>query len=742
MRYITLILCQLLILSGYGQKIEGKITDLSGRAIGEVTVRWKNNNLNTESDSLGNFTIERVDTLSKVLLFEKIGYYSDALDVGNRTYWNIQMLEDNTLATINIQSKSSATKFVNDVAKVEQLGVREIQRAACCSLAGCFSTNSNVDANTTNIVTDAKELRILGLAGVYNQILVEGMPLVQGLSLPYGPGSFPGTMIEKIFVSKGSNSVLQGFESISGQINIDFHNVETAPKYFFNAFANSFGESQYNANYMAKLKSGSNLFTAHYTSPATDIDQDKDGFRDLVKTKRFSVFNRYKYEHPINTKFTTTLGVRYLNEERNGGQIAFDPKTDLGSHDIYGQYVKINHLEAYSKSNYELSTRTSFIFLSSAFNQSQNANFGVKTYDARQFNSTSALYLDHYYGESLHNVKWGLSHRHNRLREVLDTISYLPNAYIGTVNTDYDVPGLFVENKLNLNKLTILSGIRLDRFKNIGWRWTPRLLLRFAISDQDDVRFSVGKGFRMVHLFSENQNLLASNRALSLNTHPDPEEAWNMGINFVKTFTTKVAKITLSGDYYTTVFQSQIFPDYEKVFNSIVVDNYKGKSLSNSFQIENKWEFNEQFDIKIAYNYLDVFRKEGTEKIVLPFVSKHKWIANGSYSTPNDQWQCDVNFRWYGGKVLPDTKLLPEPYRQPSLSPAYSTTNIQITYRNKNYQVYGGIENLFDFRQNFPIVGYEQPFGIYFDPSFNWGPTKGREYFLGIRYSIKQKHEL
>ncbi|MBK8348550.1 MAG: TonB-dependent receptor plug domain-containing protein [Saprospiraceae bacterium] len=182
------------------------------------------------TDSTGSFSIEDKQEGDRMLILSYIGFTTEKLDVKAIKHWEVQLIEDATLAEVNIIAKGSATRFAEDVAKVEVLGVREIQRAACCSLAGCFSTNSNVDANVTNVVTDAKELRILGLSGVYNQVLVDGLPLIQGLAYPYGPNSYPGTMIEKIFVTKGANSVLQGFESISGQINMEFHQPETAPQ--------------------------------------------------------------------------------------------------------------------------------------------------------------------------------------------------------------------------------------------------------------------------------------------------------------------------------------------------------------------------------------------------------------------------------------------------------------------------------------------------------------------------------
>ena len=325
------------------------------------------------TDSTGNFRIADKQDGNRVLIISYIGFTTEKIDVKAITLWEVQLIEDATLAEVTVAAKGSATRFANDVAKVEVLGIREIQRAACCSLEGCFSTNSNVDANVTNVVTDAKELRILGLSGVYNQVLVDGLPLIQGLAYPYGPNSYPETMIEKIFVTKGANSVLQGFESISGQINMEFHQPETAPKLFLNAFANSFGETQYNANYMVKKPTWNNLTIAHLTLPATNFDRDKDGFKDIVRTNRVSFYNPWAYDNPDKPKWRTYFAARFLNENREGGLTSFDHDIHKGTSQFYGQNVHMNQGDITTKTNYILNDKTSIIMLNSAFAHRQES---------------------------------------------------------------------------------------------------------------------------------------------------------------------------------------------------------------------------------------------------------------------------------------------------------------------------------------------------------------------------------
>ncbi|MGB4958933.1 MAG: TonB-dependent receptor, partial [Saprospiraceae bacterium] len=421
-----------------------------------------------------------------------------------------------------------------------------------------------------------------------------------------------------------------------------------------------------------------------------------------------------------------------------GGLTGFTKSDHLGTSIVYGQNVNINHGDVYTKTNYTVHDKASIIMLNSAFMHQQESYFGVKKYSGHQFNLTSSLYLDYYYGVKNHNVKIGISHRHNRLQEDISFNEPLPSLdYAGRYLTDYDIPGVFVENKLTLSKFTILTGLRMDHFGTSGWKVTPRLLVRAEVSPDTDIRFSIGKGFRVAHIFAENANLLASNRILKLSPNLLPEEAVNTGLNFIQTFHVKDINITLSGDAYFTFFQNQIFPDFDKEINTAIVDNFFGQSISKSFQLENKWIFSPQFDVKVAYNFLEVYRTVEGVRQDLPFVPTHKWSANTSYSTPDDHWQMDMTWRWISSKRLPATDSYPEQYQLPATSKPYQQLDFQLTRRWDDVQLYGGIENIFDFRQRFPILGYDKPFGEYFDPAFNWGPTKGREFYFGARYYLR-----
>ncbi|MEE9438551.1 MAG: carboxypeptidase-like regulatory domain-containing protein [Saprospiraceae bacterium] len=742
-KYITAILIFVSLSCIDAQSITGKITNVFNQPLIGASIQWEDEKTGTISDENGDFEIAIKNDNDKVLIFSYLGFKSERITIGDLDYWKVQMIEDNTLSTVNISAKNKATRFVDGVIKVEGIGLRELERAACCSLAGCFNTNASVDAATTNVLTDAKELQILGLSGVYNQVLIDGMPLVIGSSYTYGAASIPGAMIREIFVSKGANSVAQGFESISGQINIMPKSAEKSEKIYLNALINSFGQSQYNVNYLHRKEKWNNFTNVHLTKAGGKVDNDNDGFQDVAKSNLFSLFNKWVYKDP-NSKLSAQVGLKYLNNSRVGGQTEYDKKLHEGSNEIYGQAIDINQLDIYTKMNYKLADLTSIIWVSSGLFHNQNSFFGQKNYFANQKYLYSNLVLDHNFGTAKHNWKTGISIRDNRIDE---SISFIANpfalSYDGDYTNNYTIPGVFTEGIFYVNNFTFMSGLRADHHGEFGWKITPRMLIRAEINENTDLRFTAGKGFRRVHLFSERVNLLASNRDIiitnGIDDNLEPEEAVNIGLNLIQKFQFGDITTSFIVDGYLTYFQNQIFPDYDRSVGKVYIDNFKKESKSKNIQIENKWEISQQFDFKWAYNYQWTAREVEGKLISLPLIPSQKVLAQVSLSTVDNAWQGDLTYKWTGSKRLPNTVDYPSEYQQPENSPSYSQVDFQLTKRWSKFEIYTGIENILDFRQEFPILSSDKPFGRYFDSSFNWGPTKGREFYFGVRYKIPQK---
>ena len=732
-----------LLFSGFisGQSLlTGKVTDQIGKPIAGAMVRVLNTSQQTLSDSLGSFSLRLPDTDTGrcLLLFTHEACVSDTVDVHGKQEVKIrlQTLQTITGARVTGSGGPQSAYIGHQTIKTEVITENELKKAACCDLAGCFETQGTVQPMTTNILTNSKELRILGLSGIYNQVLIDGMPLIQGLSFTYGISSIPGTLVDNIYVAKGTTSVLQGFESMVGQINVIPKSPPKGDKLLLNFYINSFGENHYNTNYQFGKGKWSNLVSAHMVRPAQKWDRDRDGFLDLPKLTRYMVYNKLKYGDDSKKGLNSSIGIRYLWEQRIGGQVAFNPMNDLGSTQVYGQKVQYQQPELYTKTAYRIRSDKKITLLASGFRQNQSSWLGTVQYKARQENAYANLQYELSWRKK-HEFKTGASYRYMLLNE---EIGFSDTALKRTYNGQYikreAIPGVFAENTFSWKGdiITLITGIRADHHTQFGWQITPRAMFKYDVTDKAIIRASAGKGWRTVNLFSENIGLLVSSRDLIFKEVLNPEKAFNWGVNLLQKFTRKHLSGYLTMDFYQTRFQNQFFPDYDTDPSKAYIANFSGTSVSNGFQADLNVKFYKLIEAKIAYNFLDVYRMVDNSKIQLPFNARHKILASVSYAPKSKKWRADLNAHWFGKQRLPDTRLNPEAFRQMGYSKPYTTINVQISKTWKKLELYGGCENLFDFRQLRPIVSWQNPFSPYFDTSFNWGPSRGRELYIGVKY--------
>ncbi len=619
--------------------------------------------------------------------------------------------------------------------KIDQV---ELKKSACCDLAGCFETQGSVQPMTTNVITNSKELRILGLSGVYNQVLTDGIPIINGLGYTYGISAIPGTLVDNIYVSKGTTSVLQGYESMVGQINVITKPSDKNEQLFLNVYINSFGESQYNLNYRLSKKKFSNLITLHSVLPAMKWDRDKDNFLDLPLLNRYLLFDKLKFGNENQKGFNGSLQFRTVWEERNGGQKTFNAKTDKGSSNVYGQAIHYTQSEAYTKLNYRFNSVKKISLYASGFTHNQNSWFGTVHYTAKQKSYYANLQYENTWNQS-HDIKFGTSLRHLNTNELIAfSDTFLNRTYNGNYLKNETIPGFFAENtfKWRGDIITLITGVRADHHNVFGWQYTPRASLKYDISEKSTIRASIGKGWRTVNLFSENVGLLVSSRNILFDETLNPEVSHNWGLNFLKRYTYKKIEGNMIVEFYQTRFKNQFFPDYDADPNLIRIYNFTQTSISNGLQAEFSLKYIKRYDVKLVYNYLDVYRIQQQSKVQLPFNSKHKLLLSMSYTSKNKKFRFDMNSHWFGKQRLPETDKNPIEYQQPKESKSYFTQNLQSTYVWKKFEWYIGCENLFDYRQLRPIVSWQNPFSPYFDTSFNWGPTRGREVYLGIRFKI------
>jgi outer membrane receptor for ferrienterochelin and colicin len=741
-------LCALLSLNSSAQLVKGKVF---GKGSGEkeilpgASLSWIGSTKAALANENGVFELSTQGITDLRLVATFAGYQTDTIDAAGKSYLSIVLRQESqgkALSGITVSGSQSAYLSGLSGAKTEIITQRELTKAACCDLAGCFGTQASVQPQTTNVVTNAQELRILGLSGVYNQLLVDGLPLIHGASYTYGISTYPGTVVGNIFVAKGTTSVLQGFEGISGQINLDTRQPDKSDRLNLNAYINNFGEKHFNVNVatpVGRSKKWHSLLALHTVQPSGRVDRNGDGFLDLPLLTRYMAFNKWRYGSETKQGISAQIGLRIVQEQRTGGQTTYSESNDEGSSKIYGQSVRFTQPEGYLKTSYRFSTSHAISLSVSGQLHDQDSWFGVTHYTAKQ-QSGSAV-LQHEWNWLTHQLKWGMSYRYQDLTEIVSfSDNSLGRTYAGSYKTELRVPGVFAENAFHFmdDKLLLITGARLDQHQDWGTYFTPRAMLKWSLHRDHTFRASAGTGWRQVNLFTEQPNLLVSSRDVVFADKLKPEQAFNWGLSHTYRFTKGSTTGTLSGDFYSTHFSNQFFPDYDSDPTKAIVRNFEGLSRSNGLQLEASFIFFKQLEARAAYNYLDVYRRENGEKMTLPFNPANRAMAAVSYRTKTERWQADANVHWFDRMRLPNTSSNPEAYRRPLYSRPYATLNVQGTFRWKTLDIYGGCENLLGYVQSDPIISADNPFGPYFDISSVWGPTRGRELYLGVRWRLKQ----
>lgn len=723
----------------FGQQyIQGVILDIGNNPISGAQINLLNNpSKRVLSDSMGLFKIDSL-SLPVQISVSHSQFLADTLKIYTNDKVTIRLYPLLQFDGVTKSMKKEPNAYIGlQTQKTEVITSAELKKAACCDLAGCFETQGTVQATTTNVITNSKELRILGLSGVYNQVLFDGIPMFQGLTYTYGISSIQGPLVDNIFVVKGTSSVLQGFESMVGQINVMPQSSSKSVPLLVNAYLNNFGENHYTVNARFGKKKWNNLVSVHVVQPAQRWDRDQDQFMDLPLLTRYSLYNKTSFGNENTKGFYAHLSGRLLWEQRVGGQMNFLINRDLGSETVYGQKVQYQQGDVQLKTGYRFNSKQRIAFTGNTFQQNQNSWFGTVSYLAKQKTDYSTLQYELDWNGS-HELKTGLSYRQHQLNEtILFSDTNLRRTYNGNYLRLEKIPGVYLENtfKWRGDLLSLITGIRADHHNEFGWKITPRTMVKYDLSENATIRASVGTGWRTVNLFTENIGLLVSSRNIVFVEPLKPEQSINWGINFLQNLKKKNVSGFITFDFYQTRFQNQFFPDYDSESQKALIYNFTGTSISNGFQTDLTLKFYKEYEFKMAYNFLDVYRIKNQQKELLPFNSRHRLLFGFSYIPKSNKWRIDLNSHWYGEQRLPNTSFNPVEFQQPNFSKPYSITNIQVTKKWKKFEIYSGCENILNFRQIRPIVSWQNPFSPYFDTSFNWGPTRGREFYIGIRYT-------
>lgn len=724
--------------NGYTQEtIKGKvrIQENKDRApIQGAVVKWIGTTIGTETDNEGGFELSKVGITDERLVVSLTGYNWDTVSAKDKKYVFVTLKPYYTDEII-VEGKEKSNLILNNIGLTTKMNSNEFERSSSCDLSGCFGTNSSVEVKVTDAVTKTKEIKLLGVNGSYTQMLVDNIPMMTGLTKKFGVSNLPGTLINSIMISKGSNSVVQGYESISGIINVLLKDGNTSEKLLVNGFVNDVLEKQFNVNYGDEFGKWNTLVSGHTVQKSNRVDNNRDGFLDNPLTTRYMVFNKWKYDGSETDGFD--ISWKYLNEEKTGGQVGFNKETDLGGNTVYGQTTDLEQFEAYSRGTTKLSDKVNLKGVISAGRYDERSYFGYTDYKGKQTNFYVSAYSEFLLNTDS-ELRLGGSYRYEDINEDVSFLQSTSKTYAGVYGKKESIPGVFAENVYRLadNKVEFLTGVRLDHHNEHGFFVTPRAMVKYEISPSTIIRGSIGTGFRTINLFSEYSGILATSRDIIISEELEPEKALNFGVNLVQYYETDDVSGSFVVDFYRTNFINQVIPDYDSDPSKVTFANLNGDSHSNILQAEGSINLLKNFDVKLSYKYSDVrYTQNGIER-EYPFVAKHNVLGSISYSPDDGSWNADVIAEWFGSKRLPSTQSNLVEYRMPDESEPYTLLNLQLTKRWELFEIYAGVENILDFKQENAIIASEDPFGPYFDTSFIWGPTMGRELYAGFRFRL------
>ena len=635
--------------------------------------------------------------------------------------------------TLNLQEvvvkpiSMGTISYRTTVLQSQKIGRAELSRAACCNLSESFETNPSVDVSYSDAVTGAKQIRLLGLDGIYVQLLSENFPAYRGLSTIYGLDYVPGPWMESILVSKGTSSVKNGYDALTGQINVEYKKPPNSDILTANVFAADNGRWEINtdASYFLNEKLSSGLFI-HYSSEQKQMDGNDDGFMDTPLKRQFNVMNRWHYQ---TEKFISQSGVQYLHDDRTGGQTdnALPAESSVP---LYRTDLNVNRVSIFTKNgwilDYDKSESLALILTGSYHDQ--NAAYGLKRYNADE----RTIYASFLYETNINQenkISTGLSLNHLNIHE-----KFTPNFPDKTKET---TTGIYAEYTYNKDyKLIALAGLRADYSSLFDLFVTPRLHLKYNFTDWMHLRGTIGKGYRTPLILTENQFYLASNRTLLNLYKPEQEEAWNYGFNLGFYIPIGRKELIINGEWYYTDFQKQLIVDMDTHPNQISFYNLNGSSYSSVFQVEASYPFFRGFNATAAFRWMDVKTTYNGILREKPLTSRYKALFTASYQTPLKKWQFDLTTQLNGEGRMPDPDINNSLWEKDF--PAYTIINAQITKNFRDWSIYAGAENILDYTQKDRVIGATNPLGNDFDATMIWGPVHGRKFYIGLRYNIQR----
>ena len=727
--------------------IQGKVTTSKGDILAGAFVHWTGKSSGVFADSLGNFNIENHHE-APYLVASFTSYRSDTIEVTDMDKPIFFVLEEDIKlsgATVIAKRISYGLSKLSPRTKV-LLSEREFQKAACCNLSESFENAPAIDVSFSDAVTGTKQIKMLGLDGFYTLIGREYMPSVRTLNSYYGLSHIPAAWVDGIQITKGAGSVVNGYESIAGQINVEMKKPFGQEKFLLDQFVSEGGRTETDLMYVKDInKYVATSLLARFGYRGLENDRNKDGFLDMPLSQDFKIMNRWQMYS--ESGFEGTANISFHTNEQNAGQTSFWNQNPSA----YGIDIDSKVIDAFAKVGKSISGKE-FSSFGSQYNYNHSEMTGVygndedaKIYDAHTDQAYVNLLYEGIINNTFHKFQMGLSFLYDHVRESYDGFQF---------ERQEAVPGAFFEYTYKPKEtFSLVGGIRTDYNTIYGLSVTPRFHGKYRFNkEKTSIRISSGMGRRTSNPLSQNQMLFASGRQIEfMFTDPtlpygfEQEVAINSGFSFEHKFRLTYIPATLGIDYFNTTFLQEVVLDRETAEEAHFY-NMKNGTRANSVQVQLDLEPARRTDIRIAYRRFDVstlyraapsmFWQEG--RLDKPFISKDRAFINFTQRTRSD-WQFSTTATWYGPQRIAG-KFENKAFNsiEPVYSPNFALINAQISKTiKKKFEVYLGIENMLDYRQKDPIEEAVNPFDQDFDAGLVWGPIFGRMMYGGFRWRIK-----
>ncbi|MBM3418049.1 MAG: TonB-dependent receptor [Bacteroidetes bacterium] len=679
----------------------------------------------------GTFELVLPKLLPDTIVISAIGYYNDTVIVTKKDRFislHIVLFAKSMMKEVVLESRKRSSSISRmKTLHVEELTAAELRKAACCNLSESFETNASVDVNITDAVSGAKKIQMMGLDGVYTQLQLENIPFLRGLESSFGLHSMPGTWIESIQITKGTGNVVNGYESMAGLVNLELKKPQEMERFYFNVYQNSQGRSELNLNAGHQLsKKWTTGWFAHASSVYGNIDHNHDKFRDLPMGDNIAFFNRWDFR---GKKMEAQFGVNLNQDRKVGGQTTYfrDEPAILPSPPLtYGVLINSKHADAFAKTGFfgKKPSQSLGIVYHAKYHLLDGV-FGIRPFSGEEKRGFINVIYDDYIATTDHKIKSGLSFLYLDITQSADSIS---------TRREEIVPGAFVEYTLTTSRWSVVSGIRYDFHNLFKHQISPRLHAKYTLDEFTDLRFTAGRGWRVPNYMIDNISLLASSKTWTSPNQLLPEISWNFGGSVVKDFKLFQNKANIAFDIYHTRFSNQLVIDRDTLNSNIVFKNLENSSYSNSIQLELCLIPMRNFDIRLAYKFLDVKALYGGQMQQQVMIPRHRGFTNLAYRTRNKRWEYDLTLSVFGQSRLPDVS----ENDSPRLSNIYPVINGQVTHIYKKWDFYIGGENLGNYKQPQPIIEASNPFNPNFDATEIWGPVMGIVIYGGIRYQLKK----